>query len=57
MPMDTKALAARFAVTKVLLVDDEANMRKVVRTMLMGMGARTVYDAADGQAVSSSSAP
>jgi two-component system, chemotaxis family, chemotaxis protein CheY len=48
--MDTKALAARFAATKVLVVDDEHYMRKVVRTLLMSIGIRTVYEAPDGPA-------
>lgn len=48
MPTDTRNLAARFADTKVLLVDDEAYMRKVVRTMLMSIGVRKIYEAGDG---------
>jgi CheY-like chemotaxis protein len=50
MPIDTKALAVRFANTKILLVDDEPYMRKVVRTMLTSIGIRTVYEAGDGPA-------
>ena len=50
MPMDMKALTARFSITKVLVVDDEHYMRKVVRTMLTSIGVRTVYEAADGPA-------
>lgn len=50
MPMDTKTLEARFASCKVLVVDDEHYMRKVVRTLLMSVGVRTVYEAADGPA-------
>jgi two-component system chemotaxis response regulator CheY len=50
MPIDTKAPAAHFATIKVLIVDDEHYMRKVVRTMLVGIGVRTVYEAADGPA-------
>ncbi len=46
--MDTKNIAALLAATKVLVVDDELYMRKVVRTLLMGVGIRTVYDAPDG---------
>lgn len=46
--IDSKELAARFAVTKVLVVDDEHYMRKVVRTLLMSIGIRTVYEAPDG---------
>ena len=47
---DTKALASIFAATKVLVVDDELYMRKVVRTLLMSIGVRTIYEAADGPA-------
>src|SRR5882757_3892280 len=50
MPADTKALAARFATLKVLVVDDEHYMRKVVRTLLMSIGVRTIYEAPDGPA-------
>ncbi|HZQ12384.1 MAG TPA: response regulator [Pseudolabrys sp.] len=46
--MDAKALAQRFAATKVLVVDDEHYMRKVVRTLLMSVGVRTIYEAPDG---------
>ncbi|HVZ52782.1 MAG TPA: response regulator [Pseudolabrys sp.] len=46
--MDMKTLTSRFAYIKVLLVDDELYMRKVVRTMLMGIGVRNIYEAADG---------
>jgi DNA-binding response OmpR family regulator len=48
MPMDTKALEARIAASKVLIVDDELYMRKVVRTLLMSIGVRTIYEAPDG---------
>ena len=47
---DTKALAAIFAATKILVVDDEHYMRKVVRTLLMAIGVRTIYEAANGPA-------
>ncbi|HEY6832568.1 MAG TPA: response regulator [Pseudolabrys sp.] len=50
MPIDTKAVVASLATIKVLVVDDEHYMRKVVRTMLIGIGVRTVYEAADGPA-------
>jgi two-component system, chemotaxis family, chemotaxis protein CheY len=50
MPIDMKALASRFHVTKVLVVDDEPYMRKVVRTLLMSIGVRTIYEAPDGPA-------
>ena len=46
--MDMKTITSRFAYIKVLLVDDELYMRKVVRTMLIGMGVRNIYEAADG---------
>ena len=48
MAIDAKALAARFSVTKVLVVDDEPYMRKVVRALLMSIGVRAVYEAPDG---------
>ena len=47
---DAKMQAARFAMTKVLVVDDEHYMRKVVRTLLMSVGVRTIYEAADARA-------
>ena len=48
--VDTRALAAIFAATKVLVVDDEHYMRKVVRTLLMSTGVRTIYEAVNGSA-------
>ena len=48
--VDNKALAAIFAATKILVVDDEHFMRKVVRTLLMSIGVRTIYEAANGPA-------
>jgi two-component system chemotaxis response regulator CheY len=50
MQMDRKQLTSRFATTKVLVVDDEHYMRKVVRTLLMSIGVRTIYEAADAPA-------
>ena len=47
MTMDPR-VSARLAHIKIVIVDDEHYMRKVVRTMLMGIGVRTVYEAADG---------
>ena len=47
---DSKNLAALLAATKVLVVDDEHYMRKVVRTLLMSIGVRTIYEAPDGPA-------
>ena len=34
--------------TRILVVDDEHYMRKVVRTLLMSIGVRTIYEAANG---------
>jgi two-component system, chemotaxis family, chemotaxis protein CheY len=48
MSIDDKTLEARFANTKVLVIDDEHYMRKVVRTLPMSIGVRTVYEAPDG---------
>jgi len=45
---NTMEIAARLASTKVLVVDDEHYMRKVVRALLMSVGVRTVYEAPDG---------
>lgn len=45
--LDPRLQARQFAITKVLVVDDEHYMRKVVRTLLMSIGVRTVYEAAD----------
>ena len=50
MSMESKQLAERFAATKVVVVDDEHYMRKVVRTMLMSIGIREVHEAPDGEA-------
>ncbi len=50
MSLDMKTLEARFATCKVLVVDDEHFMRKVVRTLLMSIGVRNIYEAADGPA-------
>jgi CheY-like chemotaxis protein len=50
MPMDLKELEARLASCKVLIVDDEHFMRKVVRTLLISLGVRTIFEAADGPA-------
>jgi DNA-binding response OmpR family regulator len=46
--MDSKELAARLTVIKVLIVDDEHYMRKVVRTLLMSIGVREIFEAPDG---------
>lgn len=48
MMLDPRIQARQFASIKVLVVDDEHYMRKVVRTLLMSIGVRTIYEAADG---------
>ena len=50
MTIDAKLQSVLFANTKVLVIDDEHYMRKVVRTLLMSIGVRTIYEAADGVA-------
>ena len=50
MSTDSKQLAERFAAAKVVVVDDEYYMRKVVRTMLLSIGVRHVHEAPDGPA-------
>ena len=50
MTMDSKQIAERIAAAKVVVVDDEHYMRKVVRTMLMSIGVRQVHEAPDGPA-------
>ena len=49
--MDTvlsRMLQPRIEALKVLVVDDDHYMRKVVRTMLNAIGVKTVYEAPDG---------
>ncbi len=48
--MDARSTSELLSTIKVVVVDDEHYMRKVVRTMLLGLGVRAVYDAADGPA-------
>jgi len=50
MSMESKQLAERFAAAKVVVVDDEHYMRKVVRTMLLSIGICEVHEAPDGEA-------
>ena len=42
---DIKAMMGR---TKVLIVDDEYYIRKVIRTLLLAMGSTKIYEAPDG---------
>jgi len=39
----------RFRELRVLIVDEDRNMRKVLRMLLLGYGAKDVFEAADGQ--------
>lgn len=50
MPIDSKSIAAHLAAIKVLIVDDDQYMRKVVRTLLMSIGVRDIFEAPDGLA-------
>jgi CheY-like chemotaxis protein len=43
-----KTVEAVIKAAKVLIVDDEFFMRKVIRTLLLAMGVTDVHDAADG---------
>src|SRR6185369_10948628 len=46
----SKMLQPRIEALKVLVVDDDHYMRKVVRTMLNAIGVKTVFEAPDGVA-------
>jgi CheY-like chemotaxis protein len=48
--VSTAAAAARFAQIQVLIIDDDAGVRKLVRTLLTMMGVRNVAEAMDGAA-------
>ena len=45
-----RLLQPRIAALKVLVVDDDHYMRKVMRTMLIAIGVEAVYEAPDGAA-------
>jgi len=49
--MDSAAnnIARKLVAMKVLIVDDEHTMRKVIRSLLQAVGIRTIYEANDGQ--------
>jgi PleD family two-component response regulator len=47
-PMSSRELEARNATIKVLIVDDDQYMRRVVRAMLSAIGVRHIHDACDG---------
>jgi two-component system chemotaxis response regulator CheY len=44
----SKLLQPRIEALRVLVVDDDHYMRKVVRTILTAIGVKTVYEASDG---------
>jgi CheY-like chemotaxis protein len=48
LPSNPKNIEAVIRSAKILIVDDEFSMRKVVRTLLLSMGVTDVHDAADG---------
>lgn len=48
--VSTAAVAAQFADLKVLVVDDDAGIRKVVRALLTSMGVGIIWEASDGMA-------
>ena len=48
--VSTAAVAARFAETQVLIVDDNASVRKVVKALLTSMGVGIIWEASDGVA-------
>jgi two-component system chemotaxis response regulator CheY len=49
MQSSAKSIEAVIRSAKVLIVDDEFYMRKVVRTLLLSMGTSDVHDAGDGE--------
>jgi DNA-binding response OmpR family regulator len=44
----TRLLQPRIEALKVLVIDDDHYMRKVIRTMLNAIGVKTVFEASDG---------
>jgi len=48
--VSTAAVAARFAEAQVVVVDDDASVRKVVKAMLTSMGVGIIWEAGDGVA-------
>jgi two-component system, chemotaxis family, chemotaxis protein CheY len=49
MPVDMLTPAQRFAAAKVLVVDDEHFMRKVLRALLTSIGVTEIYEASKGE--------
>jgi two-component system, chemotaxis family, chemotaxis protein CheY len=48
MASPTEELESQLRALKVLIVDDEPYTRKVVRSLLIGIGIKTTYEAGDG---------
>lgn len=48
MLLNAKTIEAQIRSAKLLIVDDEFYMRKVIRTLLLSRGVTDVHDAADG---------
>jgi DNA-binding response OmpR family regulator len=48
MEADAADIAAQIQSLKVLIVDDEHNMRKVTRGLLLAIGVRNIHEANDG---------
>ena len=49
-PLDGPMLRIDFNKLRFLVIDDNAHMRRILRTLLHGFGARDVYEAEDGAA-------
>jgi two-component system chemotaxis response regulator CheY len=49
-PLDGDMLRIDFNKLRFLVIDDNAHMRRILRTLLHGFGARDVYEAEDGAA-------
>ena len=47
-PLDGPMLRIDFNKLRFLVIDDNAHMRRILRTLLHGFGARDVYEAEDG---------
>lgn len=48
MPLTPKNIEWLLRSTKLLVVEDDYDMRKVIRSLLMMIGAKRIYEAADG---------
>lgn len=50
VPASAEMIRVDFTKLRILVVDDNAHMRRIVRTLLHGFGSREVYEAEDGAA-------